>query len=223
MARSKREDKGVPELDLLAFMNMVVILIPMLLLSVVFIQVGVINITAPQLSVGPPSSTTPPEPDEEPLNLTVAINAKGFRIAAKSAQLPEMDGCPKPGPTVCLLRQEVDVAAKFQDARAAYAKGGTQDEIGQNALNEGVFAYNYRELYNLLVKVKRQYPKETMVNLTADASIPYAVLVQVMDAIRYEREKDSYSDAASFSEADTKIKGDSPVDLFSDPVLSVVQ
>lgn len=222
MARNKRENTGsVPELDLLAFMNMVVILIPMLLLSVVFIQVGVINITAPQLSVGPPSSTAPPESEDEPLNLTVAINAKGFRIAAKSAQLPEMDGCPKPGPTVCLLRQEVDVAAKFQDARAAYAKG--QDEAGQTALNDGVFAYNYRELYNLLVKVKRQYPKETVVNLTADASIPYSVLVQVMDAIRYEREKDSYSDSAAFSEANTKIKGETPVDLFSDPVLSVVQ
>src|SRR5699024_6788058 len=124
MARSKRESTDeIPELDLLAFMNMVVILIPMLLLSVVFVQVGVINITAPKLSMGPPSSTPPETPDEEPLNLTVAVNAKGFRIAAKSAQLPAQDGCPTTGPTICLAKQEVDVAAKFQAARSAFAKG----------------------------------------------------------------------------------------------------
>jgi biopolymer transport protein ExbD len=222
MARSKRESMDeVPELDLLAFMNMVVILIPMLLLSVVFIQVGVINITAPQLSVGPPSDTPPKPDDEEPLNLTVAVNAKGFRIAAKSAQLPEMEGCPKPGPTICLAKQEVDVAAKFQAARAAFAKGNP--EAGQKALGEGVAAYNFVELYNTLVKVKKQYPEETIVNLTADAGIPYVVLVQVMDAVRYVRAEDSYDDSASFFAAEAKVKGNAPVDLFSDPVLSVVQ
>lgn len=222
MARSKRESTDdVPELDLLAFMNMVVILIPMLLLSVVFIQVGVINITAPQLSVGKPSDT-PPEPDEEePLNLTIAINAKGFRIAAKSAQLPEMDGCPKPGPTICLGEQETDVAAKFQAARTAFAQG--KPEAGQKALGEGVAAYNFRELYNTLVKVKKEYPDETVVNLTADAGIPYVVLVQVMDAVRYVREKDSYDNSSDFFAAQAKVKGTAPVDLFSDPVLSVVQ
>lgn len=224
MARSKREQSDAPpELDLLAFMNMVVILIPMLLLSVVFIQVGVINITAPQLSVGPSSDTPPPETDEEPLNLTVAVNAKGFRIAAKSAQLPEMDGCPKPGPTICLAKQEVDVATKFEDARAAYERASGEDEAAQAVLAEGVAAYNYRELYNTLVKVKKQYPDESVVNLTADSGIPYVVLVQVMDAVRYIRDQDSYSDDSAFFAAEAKVEGDTPVDLFSDPVLSVVQ
>ncbi|AWV89790.1 ExbD/TolR family protein [Bradymonas sediminis] len=221
MARSKRESSDeVPELNLLSFMNMVVILIPMLLLSVVFIQVGVINITAPKLSVGS-STEPPPEQEEEPLNLTIAINAKGFRIAARSAQLDPMEGCPQPGPTICLANPEVNVAAKFDTARAQLAKGDV--EGGEKALAEGWSAYNFRELYNTLVKVKKQYPKETVVNLTADASIPYVVLVQVMDAVRYVREKDSYSDTAEFFDADAKVEANAPVALFSDPVLSVVQ
>lgn len=221
MARSKREPTDeVPELNLLSFMNMVVILIPMLLLSVVFIQVGVINITAPKLSVGS-STEPPPEEEEEPLNLTIAINAKGFRIAARSAQLDPMEGCPQPGPTICLAKPDVNVAAKFDAARSQFQKG--QDEAGEAALGEGVSAYNFRELYNTLVKVKKQYPKETVVNLTADAGIPYVVLVQVMDAVRYVREEDSYTSSADFFEADAKVEENAPVTLFSDPVLSVVQ
>lgn len=220
MARSKRESTDdVPELNLLSFMNMVVILIPMLLLSVVFIQVGVINITAPKLSIGK-STDAPPEETEEPLNLTIAINAKGFRIAARSAQLDPMDGCPAPGPTICLAKPEINVAAKFDTARDQLQKG--QDEAGEQALGEGVTAYNFRELYNTLVKVKKQYPDETVVNLTADASIPFVVLVQVMDAVRYVREKDSYATSAEFFEAEPKVEENAPVALFSDPVLSVV-
>lgn len=221
MARSKRESlDDVPELNLLSFMNMVVILIPMLLLSVVFIQVGVINITAPKLSVGS-ATETPPEEKEEPLNLTIAINAKGFRIAARSAQLDPKEGCPNPGPTICLAKPEVNVAAKFDSARSALLK--SQDEVGEKALAEGVSAYNFRELYNTLVKVKKEYPEETIVNLTADSSIPYVVLVQVMDAVRYVRGKDEYTTSADFFEAEPKVEGATPVALFNDPVLSVVQ
>lgn len=221
MARSKREmTDEVPELNLLSFMNMVVILIPMLLLSVVFIQVGVINITAPKLSVGS-STEPPPEQEEEPLNLTIAINAKGFRIAARSAQLDPMAGCPQPGPTICLAKPDVNVAAKFDAARSQLSQG--QSEAAEVALGEGVAAYNFRELYNTLVQVKKKYPKETVVNLTADASVPYVVLVQVMDAVRYVREKDSYSTSADFFEAQPKVEAAAPVALFSDPVLAIAQ
>lgn len=221
MARQRRGgDDEVPDLDLLPFMNMVVILIPMLLLSVVFIKIGVINITAPKLSVGPPSEEQP-EKEDEPLNLTIAINSKGFRIAAKAATLPELPGCPKPGPTICLKEKDVDVASKFEQARQNYAKDKKQ--AGQKTLNEGLQAYNYRELYNQLVKIKNKYPDETIVNLSADSDIPYAVLVRVMDTARYKLDKDSYSKESAFWGAETKTKGKTPVELFSDPVLSVVQ
>lgn len=221
MARQRREmEGGDDELNLAPFMNMVVILIPMLLLSVVFIKIGVINITAPKLSVGPPSEEQP-EQEEEPLNLTVAINAEGFRIAAKAATLPEMPGCPTPGPTICLEKKDVDVAAKFDAAQKAFAKD--QKQVGKKALEEGMAAYNFRELYNKLAKIKKEYPEETVINLSADANIPYAVLVRVMDVARYKLDKDSYKQTSAFWEASYKKKGNQYVELFNDPVLSVVQ
>jgi biopolymer transport protein ExbD len=222
MARQQREtedDNG--DLDLAPFMNMVVILIPMLLLSVVFVKIGVINITAPKLSVGPPSEEQPEEDEEEPLNLTIAINAEGFRIAAKAATLPEMEGCPRPGPTICLEDQDVDVADKFDQARTAFEN--EQEENGQKLIQEGMAAYNYRELYNKLAEIKKEYPDETVVNLSADSDIPYAVLVRVMDVARYKLSKDSFSQTSEFAEAEYDQKGDQYAELFSDPVLSVVQ
>ncbi len=222
MARQRRDvgSDGTDELNLAPFMNMVVILIPMLLLSVVFIKIGVINITAPKLSVGPPSEEQP-EKEEEPLNLTIAINEKGFRIAAKAATLPEMEGCPRPGPTICLENQDVDVTSKFDAARKAFANGNA--EAGGKALDEGLSAYNFRELYNRLAKIKKEYPEETIVNLSADSDIPYAVLVRVMDVARYKLEKDSYSETSAFWEAEYARKGENYTELFNDPVLSVVQ
>lgn len=221
MARQRRDGGDeTPDLDLAPFMNMVVILIPMLLLSVVFIKIGVINITAPKLSVGPPSEEQP-EQEEEPLNLTIAINAKGFRIAAKNAQLPPVGSCPQDGPTICLEKENVKVASKFEAARSAFAKD--QAEVGGKELEEGLAAYNFRELYNQLVKIKEKYPEETVVNLSADNDIPYAVLVRVMDVARYKLGKDSYSKTSAFWEAKYKKKGKSYDELFNDPVLSVVQ
>lgn len=222
MARQRRDAgaDGTDELNLAPFMNMVVILIPMLLLSVVFIKIGVINITAPKLSVGPPSEEQP-EKEEEPLNLTIAISSEGFRIAAKAATLPEMEGCPRPGPTICLEKQDVDVAAKFESAQKAFENGNTA--AGTKAIEEGMAAFNFRELYNRLAKIKKEYPEETIVNLSADSDMPYAVLVRVMDVARYKLKKDSYSQTSAFWEADYKKAGDNYAELFNDPVLSVVQ
>lgn len=222
MARQRRGmEEEDQELNLAPFMNMVVILIPLLLLSVVFLKVGVINITAPELSVGPPSDKQPEEDEEEPLNLTIAIDARGFQLGAKAAMLPELDGCPKPGPTICLEDREVDVAAKFEEARKAYEND--QEERGMKVLKEGMEAYNYRELYNQLAKIKEEYPDETVVNLSADSDIPYAVLVRVMDTARYKLEKDSYDSTSDYLAAGYETQGQQYAELFSDPILSVVQ
>lgn len=220
MARGKRTDISVEqELNLAPIMNMVVILIPLLLLSVVFLKVGVINITAPKLAMGPPSDTPPPE--EEPLNLTVAVNAKGFRIAATGAVLPEMAGCPVPGPTICLEAQSVDVADKFAKARTQIASGNLAG--GEAELEAALNAYNWKELYNQLVRIKTQYKDETIINISADPDVPYAAIVRVMDVARFKLEKDSYSKASDFWAAQYSKGGSGYTELFPDPVLSVAQ
>lgn len=221
MARNRRSsDDGNQDINLAPFMNMVVILIPLLLLSVVFVKVGVINITAPKLSTGPPSQEQP-DPEEQPLNLTIAVNPKGFRIAATGATLPELQGCPTPGPTICLEDQDADVAERFDRARELFQKGQTDE--GEKALDEALSAYNFPELYNQLVKIKKEYPDETVVNLSADPDVPYAAIVRVMDVARYKLKKDSYDKNSEFWSADYEKKGNEYVDLFSDPVLAIAQ
>ena len=220
MARGRRNTgDDVPELNLAPIMNMVVILIPLLLLSVVFLKVGVINISTPQLSMGPPSDTPPPE--EEPLNLTVAVNEKGFRIAATGALLPEMAGCPVPGPTICLEQQSVDVGKQFGEARKKFASGDVQG--GELALTTALNAYNWKELYNQLVRIKNQYKDETVVKISADPDIPYAAVVRVIDVARYKLEKDSYSKTSEFWAAQYSKGGKGYEELFADPALAVAQ
>jgi biopolymer transport protein ExbD len=223
MSRSKRMAEEDQELNLAPIMNMVVILIPLLLLSAVFVEVSVINITAPKLSVGPPSNEPPP--DEKPLNLTVTIGAKGLFIAAEGGNLPPVGSCPQGGPTICFKsdKSNVDVTSKFSEARAAMANGASMDE-GEKIVRQGLAAYDWRSLYNELVKIKKQFPKETIINVSADPEIPYSAVVRLMDISRYQLEKDEYGSDDEFWGATPKKKDDkSYTDLFNDPVLSIVQ
>lgn len=222
MARRKRAEDPTDDLDLTTMMNLVIILIPMLLLSVVFVEVGVINITAPTLSVGAPSA--PPEPDkekEEPLNLTVAISPNGFQIAATGAVLPAKGNCPPQGPTICLADQSVDVSAKIADARRVIEANSEKE--GDEILNEVLNAYNFRELYNELSRIKKQYAEETIITLSADAEMPFTVLVRVMDIVRFQLEKDSFDTNDEFYGSSPKTENNKYAILFGDPVLSILQ
>lgn len=222
MARVKREAEEEQDLNLAPIMNMVVILIPLLLLSVVFLEIAVINITAPKLAMGPPSDK-PPENDEPALNLTVAVSAKGFQLAATGAVLPELAGCPVPGPTICLEKQSVDPPAKFANARRQMASGDLK--AGERELEEGLGAYNWRELYNQLSAIKARYKDETTVQISADPDVPYAAIVRVMDMARFKLEKDSYGTASDFWAASNKAgTGDAMYEeLFPDPILALAQ
>lgn len=220
MARKSKSDiDEIQDLNLTPIMNMVVILIPLLLLSLVFMEVSVINITAPKLSVGP-STATEEEPDKK-LNLTVAVGSKGFEIGATGAILPQKPGCPVPGPTICLSKQNVDLTAKYQRARELFAAGNVTE--GEVIMKEALDAYNWPELYATLARIKTEYKDETVVKISADPDIPYAAIVRVMDVARFRLEKDSYSKASEFWSAPYKKTGTQQEELFPDPVLAVAQ
>lgn len=231
MSRSKRMVEEEQELDLAPIMNMVVILIPLLLLSVVFVQVAVINITAPKLSMGP-QSDTPPEDDKKPLNLTVTVAPNGFRIAAEGGNLGPVAGCPPDGPTICLRSDKpVDVSAKFAESRK-YVAGGDLKSAG-DSIEAGLSAFQWRVLYNELAKIKTRYPEETVMNVSADPDIPFGAIVRLMDVARYQLEDETYEADKAFWDAaykKEKVKDETdgqmkekPSDLFSDPVLSIAQ
>ena len=76
--RRNYEDEDM-ELNLTPMMNLISLLIPCLLISMVFVEIATINVTAP--AIGSASDGDPPEkPDKPPLNLVVTITDKGYHI-----------------------------------------------------------------------------------------------------------------------------------------------
>ena len=230
MARSKRMAEEEQDLNLAPIMNMVVILIPLLLLSVVFLKVAVINITAPKLSMGP-STETPPEDEEKPLNLTVAIAPTGLRISAEGGNWPVVQGCPQDGPTICLKdgKQGSEISDQFRQGRQKVAAGDMK--TGEELIESALKSYNWHLFYNELSRIKKKFPEETVMNVSADPDIPFAAVVRAMDVARYKLKKGSYDQPQAFWDAkyemekvtqDGKVK-EKPANLFSDPVLALVK
>jgi biopolymer transport protein ExbD len=195
-ARKGKIDDKLEDLNLVPIMNLVVCLIPMVLFGASFVKLGVVNVNAPKFGVG---SAETEESDEKPLNLTIAISEKGFHISATGAVIPGITAPPEGA-------EPVDPALA----------GPTIPKKGED--------YDFVDLYNKLVTVKDQFPDESIVNLTADAQIPFKELIRVMDVLRVRLEQDSYNELKEFQSASAKLDADnSPELLWPDVVLAVAQ
>ncbi|MFW5968987.1 MAG: biopolymer transporter ExbD [Persicimonas sp.] len=213
--RREKVDNG-GELNLAPFMNMVVILIPMLLLSVIFVSAGVVNVSSSKSSLGDESELA----EDEPLDLTVDVSKEGFDIRANQERMDALEGCPEDGPTVCRIDEGEDLEKIFERVRRS-PPGDVANE-SQAVLDEAMEAYDFRRLYNTLVELKRDHPDETRVKLTGEADVPYALLVHVMDVARDRLEEDHYDDADAFRSAERRAaEGGESARLFSDPVVAV--
>ena len=165
--RSKKRGTQAEELNLVPIMNLVTILIPFLLMAAQFVSYAVIDSTLP--AIGPPVETDEPEPEEKPLNLSVAINFEGFVVTGNHKYLnpEEGEGEDKGANIACLTP-----GCSFD------SEGGEGPEA----------AYNLEELRTLLGKIKDDKSEEQNVILVPDPSLPYEVLVMAMDATREDPE-----------------------------------
>ncbi|MCA9543550.1 MAG: biopolymer transporter ExbD [Myxococcales bacterium] len=199
----KTVDDTIEDLNLVPIMNMVVCLIPMVLAGTALIKVGVVNVNAPKFGQG---AATPDETDEKPLNLTVAVGDDGFRLTATGADINQVLGI---DPAMAAA------AAQPADPTQPPKEGAFIPKKGEE--------YDYVDLYNKMVKVKSQFPQETVMNLTADARVPFKLLVNVMDALRVKLEQDTYGDLAGFKSASARIEEGAPALLWPDVVFAVAQ
>lgn len=217
MPKRRREPEEPAQPDLAPFMNIVIILIPMLLLSVIFVSAGVVNVST--------NLTTPEAPDDdkeaEPLKLTVALSHDGFEVTARQQRIAPVEGCPDDGPTICLSDTSFDVAASFARTKKLHDQG--QPDAAQKALTEAMQAYDFRRLYNQLSAIKRDHPDETRVILTGEPDMPYAMLIRAMDVARFQLDQDSYGESSQFWAANEKVEAGKTRALFSDPVMAVAQ
>lgn len=94
-------DDSVTELNLTPIMNLVLMLIPALLITAAFVEITVINVSAPQIGGGAPAEPQE-KPDKPPLNLTIVLTDQGFTIAGSGGVLGQEQADPNAakGPTI---------------------------------------------------------------------------------------------------------------------------
>jgi len=201
MARKKKGvSTDVEDLNLVPIMNLVVCLIPIILYGTVMVKVGVVNVNAPKFGMG---KATPSDDEEKPLNLTLGIEETGFRLKAGGADINQ------------LLGVDPAAAAPAADPAAMPAPGVLIPKKGDT--------YDYVELYNKLVVIKKAKPDESIINLTADSKIHFEHIIKSMDAIRYQLEQDSYSEMDAYKEGKIRKDGNKRELLWPDVVFAVAQ
>jgi biopolymer transport protein ExbD len=87
MRRSSKSKQKDADVNLLPLMNIIMLLIPFLILSTQFIQVGVLEVRTPNLCGAPCTIEGQKLPPKKPLNLTVSVTAKGLRILTRGNAL----------------------------------------------------------------------------------------------------------------------------------------
>lgn len=171
MPRKSRPEPVVEDPNLTPLMNLVLILIPLLLLSVVFLEISVINVTMPQKSLGPPNNS-----GEPPKRLQLMISKEGFWIIKGDRAMPTIPECVGRGAqvTICLKEPEAQ---------------------------EAVQRYNWLSLYNTLVQLKQEqhWNEHEQIELVAGADISFAIMVKAMDVTRFQRVAAGIEDAAKGS------------------------
>jgi len=151
-SQKRKKDRELPTINTQPIMNLMVILIPFLLLSAVFIEVTVITSILPKNIGDTPDSLKTKK--KIPLSLLVHIAKDGFFVKA---------------------------ARRIKESKRR--RGSTELNIPKKNFN-GTEKYDFEKLKLAMLSIKKLYPKEEQIVLTAEMDIEYMTLVGVFDATR---------------------------------------
>ncbi len=211
--KKKSISRDPPELDLLAFMSLMTLLIPFLLVSIQFVTLAVIDSSLP--AIGQPKPTDEQDKDDTPpLNLTVGITDEGYTVAGSAAVL----GCDKGagGPGGVSSEDKCTTIPLISDAKYC---GDTICRGNPKCIpNQVTPCHDARALHELLIQLKGvdadgdgnpDYdepcnppdprpegwgpPEVCNVIIAPNADILYQTIVGVMDASR-DYKKDGETD-----------------------------
>lgn len=151
-------EEGEVEANLIPIMNIMFLLIPALLLAMEVARFAAINVSPPKFAAQ--ADEKKEKKDEKPLNLKVFIMEDGYRVSASGQQ----EGA------------EAGKAVDSSQPTIPLAKPGTTLEDFER--------YDYAALEAKAAELKRLFPHETVVTISAENSIPLQVLTTTMDALR---------------------------------------
>ncbi len=164
--RRHAKDRDAPELDITAFLNLMVVLVPFLLVSAVFSRVTILELNMPSGAGGG-------APDDPAVTVEVVVRKDVLEISDGEkviARFPNLNA------------GELGEAAEA-DAPAAEPEAAEAAEASLAVLpTEEV--YDLKKLSQFLLQVKGSYPEKTDTILLMEPNIAYEHLVGVMDAVR---------------------------------------
>lgn len=161
--RRHGRDKEAPELDITAFLNLMVVLVPFLLVSAVFSRVTILELNMPSGAGGG-------APDDPTVTVEVVVRTEALEISDGEkviARFPNLN-----------VSGEGD---STQPEVAVEETAGQNEEIGVLPTAE---VYDLKKLTEFLLQVKASYPEKTDSILLMEADIAYEHLVGVMDTVR---------------------------------------
>jgi len=162
--RSRRHGrtKEAPELDITAFLNLMVVLVPFLLVSAVFSRVTILELNMPTGAGG--GAEDPGVTLEVVVRKEVLEISDGDKVIARFPNLNQEEG-----------------------AQTTEGEAGSEVPVDENGLpiippTEEV--YDLAKLREFLLRIKESYPDKTDSTLLMEQDVAYEHLVGIMDAVR---------------------------------------
>jgi biopolymer transport protein ExbD len=163
-SRFRRVHRQPPELDITAFMNLMVILVPFLLITAVFNQINILEMNLPEKKEEPPAQVKPPE-----FALEIVLRKNKLQVNDKPGRLLK---------TIPMAGEDYDLAALtklLQQLKARYP-----DETAATLLMEPEVTYEH--LINIMDTVrlveKTEDGKTTQYELFPDIALGDAPAVK---------------------------------------------
>ncbi|RME57079.1 MAG: hypothetical protein D6795_00135 [Deltaproteobacteria bacterium] len=155
--KRSRAEEGELVLDLVPYMNLLLIIIPVLLMTASYIQLSIIDVYLPA-EAKPDAAQESEDPVIEPeakLTLTIIITEDGFTV----------------GGTGGILSSVVAGEEEGKDSGASVPRKDNGE-------------YDYEKLGQILYSIKQAHPAHSSVILLANPTIPFETIVKVMDTSR---------------------------------------
>lgn len=161
--RKRRLKREAAHLELTAFINLIVVLVPFLLSTAVFTRLAVMDLALPAPSSGGPMDKI----KAGELQLEVVIRRDAFEV----------------GDRVGGLIQRIEKAAPGV-ANATGAPGAAASAVAATPATIANGTVALKTLNALMLQIKQKFPDKTEVSVLAEPDTSYDQLVQVMDAVR---------------------------------------
>lgn len=165
--RKRRLKREAVHLEVTAFINLIVVLVPFLLSTAVFTRLSVMDLALPAPSSGGPLDRI----KAGELQLEVVIRKDSYEVGDRVGGLIQRIDKASPGVANATGAPLAAASAPAAPAAAPAAADGN----GRAAL---------KTLNALMVQIKQKFPDKTEVSVLAEADTSYDSIVQVMDAVR---------------------------------------